>query len=161
MVIKLVLLFERHFMFFSFGHGNTTYFTSITSVPLLPSCVQWVQIPCEGSFICPAWRWSCASCCKEEMKTTLPLIEPNIWQWKFSKPSQWTACFFLRILAVFIPTGTRNNSNRSVFYYSCDSSQRENIAKGTWRSLIMWVICLWPFLFVQSSMLSLNNREHG
>lgn len=127
-----MLLFERHVMFFSFGQGNTTYFTSIKSVPLLPSCVQWVQIPCEGSlFICPAWRRSCASCFKEEIKTTLPLIEPNIWQWKFSKPSQWTACFFsMGYWQSSFPQVQETTVIAVDFFYSCDSSQREK-ERGT------------------------------
>lgn len=67
--------------------------------------------------ICPAWRWSCASCFKEEMNATLPLIQPNIWHLKLSKPSQWTDCFLNRILAVLIPTGTRINSNCSELFF--------------------------------------------
>ncbi len=125
MVIKSVLLFERHVMLFSFGHGNTTSFTSIKRVPLLPSSVQWVQIPCEGSFICPAWRRSCASCFKEDIKKTLPLSESNIWQWKFSKPSQWTAWFFYGILQCSFPQVQETTVIAVDFYYSCDSSQRE------------------------------------
>lgn len=150
MVIKLVFFY----VFLRWRHENTTYDDSIKSGTLLPSGVQWVQ-------------WS-SSVLPGGGAVHLVLNERNftIYSTKYlalrkRKPSQSTVCFLNRILAILIPIGTRINSNCSGFLLQLwFIPERKNIAKGTWGSLIMWVICLWPFILIPLQLFSLNNREH-